>query len=91
MAFFSRKAEELATERRALYLQHREELVRVVVECHLFDTIDPNDPNLFTKLARRNYALELLNGLGVLQDKTLPELVDKMLQLDYTSEEEQDG
>ena len=88
MALFNKKLEEEARERRVMYEQNPRELVRLIVECNVFDMISEGDADFRGKLERRNYALNRLFQIGVLQDKTLPELVDKLLGLDYTVKEE---
>jgi len=58
-------------------------LSNIVVETGVFSTINPQDQQM---IALRNYGLSLLARMGVLVDKNIDSLVDKMMELDYTGE-----
>lgn len=86
MAFPGKRMRREREERRVFYCSPlgRKEIERMVVECSLFSTIEPGDD---AALARRNYLLELLLELGVLNDENIPNIVDSLLRLDYKEEE----
>lgn len=87
MAFMGKKARDEKAARRAFYCtrEGRAELERMVVECSLFSTIEPGEDG---KLALRNYLLELLYELGILNDGNIGKIVDSLIGLDYNEEEE---
>jgi hypothetical protein len=58
-------------------------LANIVVETGLFSTINPQDEQM---IALRNYGLSILARMGILVDKNIDSLVDKMMELDYTGE-----
>jgi hypothetical protein len=59
----------------------RKVLSDMVLDLRVFDTIAPEDHD---GLSKRNYGLFLLYNLGVLTDKNIPTIVDKMLDIEYT-------
>ena len=91
MAFFGKEQVQEAERRRRIYMEHPDELERLVVECNLFDTIAFDDPDFYGKMARRNYALSVLYDLGVLSDGTIRQIVDSLLKVNYISKEEMNG
>ena len=58
-------------------------LANIVVETGLFSTINPQDEQM---IALRNYGLSILARMGILVDKNIDSIIDKMMELDYTGE-----
>jgi hypothetical protein len=73
---------------RAVYdsREGRAELCRLVVEGAVFSTFSPDDPDFMELCVKRNSALQLLYGLGVLVDDNIPVIIDRLMDIDYSWE-----
>jgi hypothetical protein len=52
----------------------------MLLDLGFFETIEPDNKE---KMALRNYAAALLYNLGILIDKNVSTIVDKMLDIEY--------
>jgi len=59
----------------------RKVLSDMVLDLRVFDAIAPGDTE---GIALRNYGLSLLYNLGVITDKIIPTILDKMMDIEYT-------
>lgn len=57
-------------------------LADMTLELCVFESIEPLDPQ---RMALRNYGLSLLYNLGILVDPNIQSIVDKLMELGYTS------
>lgn len=62
----------------------REALADMMVALDVFSSIQPADHE---KAALRNYGLSILYDLGVLVDRNLPSIIDRMMDMEYISNE----
>lgn len=58
-------------------------LADMVFDLGVFDSIPPGEDGA-ERQALRNYGVSLLYNLGVLVDKNVPTIVDKLMELGYT-------
>jgi hypothetical protein len=58
----------------------KEVLQIMMEEMHVFDTIMPAD---VSDLVLRNYCISLLARMGILLDKNMDSIVDRLMEMDY--------
>jgi len=83
MAVIESKEQEAKTMRwRAVFGTHDGRLVleEMLIDMNVFSSIDPKDEQ---RMALRNYGVTIMYNLGITVDANIPELIDKMMSIDY--------